>query len=104
MANPRGAQVQSTKYFCCMNLDRTTIQSMQMKYLHFLRFQANLDCVIARSPLKKDTHTHTHTKPTACRVRLTKIDRVHVFLGSLCHPVCVSSFVRTISPEPLNHF
>ena len=43
MAAPQGAQIPSKKYFCCVHIDNTTIQNLQIEILHTsLLFQANL--------------------------------------------------------------
>lgn len=43
MAVPWGVWIVQKKYFCCLNIDRTAIQSLQMEmFAHFLHLQASL--------------------------------------------------------------
>ena len=49
---PEELKFKAKKYFCCLNIDRTTVQSLQMeRFAHFLCSQANLHLCLV-SPLR----------------------------------------------------
>ena len=54
MAAPRRVQNRNNKNtFCCINVDRTTMHSLQIQiFVQFLRFQANTRLRSAQVPFK----------------------------------------------------